>query len=430
MLKKLEKGEANGILAWHPDRLARNSVDGGKIIYLLDMGKLQNLKFPTFWFENTPQGKFMLNLAFGQSKLYIDNLSENTKRGIRQKLRRGEYPGLAPIGYLNDLRTHKIVKDPERFAKVKKLFEEFATGKHTFASLAELGRSMGLTARRKKYLWPSKVREMLMNPFYCGVFRYKGEIYEGIYEPMISKSLFDKIQGIIGKRGKFLRNKRGKRYFAFKSLGMRCGECGRSITAEYKIKKSGREYHYYRCTKKNVVCSQRGIEEKQLDKQFSDLILKISVPEDWIKKMLAKLEEDKRKESKSSGSLISETQQKLQKIEEKLGILLNSYLDQLITPEEYRKTKEKLISQKLDLQQKFSSSKSGDPCPWFAPMKDWILTLKSAKNIALAGKKEEKVEFLQKVGSHYLLTNKKARAELLFPFKAVASRPPDTVWGG
>jgi len=66
MLKLIEKGEANGILSWHADRLARNSVDGGKIIYLLDTGKLQSLKFPTLWFENTPQGKFMLSIAFSQ----------------------------------------------------------------------------------------------------------------------------------------------------------------------------------------------------------------------------------------------------------------------------------------------------------------------------------------------------------------------------
>lgn len=65
MLKKIENGKANGILAWHPDRLARNSVDGGKIIYLIHCGHISGLKFPQFWFEPTPQGKFMLNIAFG-----------------------------------------------------------------------------------------------------------------------------------------------------------------------------------------------------------------------------------------------------------------------------------------------------------------------------------------------------------------------------
>ena len=60
MIERIEKGEASGILAWHPDRLARNSVDGGKIIYLIDTGVISDLKFCTFWFDPTPQGKFML----------------------------------------------------------------------------------------------------------------------------------------------------------------------------------------------------------------------------------------------------------------------------------------------------------------------------------------------------------------------------------
>ena len=60
--------EPVGILAWHPDRLARNSVDGGQIIYSIDTSKIVALRFPTFWFEPTPQGLFMLQVAFGQSK--------------------------------------------------------------------------------------------------------------------------------------------------------------------------------------------------------------------------------------------------------------------------------------------------------------------------------------------------------------------------
>lgn len=88
LLKLIEKGFADGIVTWHPDRLARNSIDGGKIIYLLDTGQLKDLKFPTFWFQNTPQGKFMLNIAFGQSKYYVDNLSENVKRGLHFKAKK------------------------------------------------------------------------------------------------------------------------------------------------------------------------------------------------------------------------------------------------------------------------------------------------------------------------------------------------------
>jgi DNA invertase Pin-like site-specific DNA recombinase len=85
MIARIDRGEADGILAWHPDRLARNALDGGRIIHLLDTGRLGDLKFPTYTFENTSQGKFMLAIMFGQSKYYVDALSENIRRGNRNE---------------------------------------------------------------------------------------------------------------------------------------------------------------------------------------------------------------------------------------------------------------------------------------------------------------------------------------------------------
>ena len=89
MIKRIEKGEADGIVAWHPDRLARNSVDGGWIIHLLDRRVLKDLKFVSYSYEHSPQGMFMLQIMFGQSKYYVDNLSVNVKRGMPQENRDG-----------------------------------------------------------------------------------------------------------------------------------------------------------------------------------------------------------------------------------------------------------------------------------------------------------------------------------------------------
>ena len=126
MLERIEAGEAEGILAWHPDRLARNSVDGGRIIYMLDTGTIKTLKFHRSWFENTPQGKLMLHSEFGFSKYYVDSLSENTKRGLLEKVRRGEYLCIAPIGYINDYRTKQVGRYCERAPRVKDAFERCA----------------------------------------------------------------------------------------------------------------------------------------------------------------------------------------------------------------------------------------------------------------------------------------------------------------
>ncbi len=127
MIQKIyDSKEPVGIISWHPDRLARNSVDGGQIIYLIDIGKIVALRFPCFWFEPTPQGLFMLQVAFGQSKYYSDNLSENVKRGIRQKLRRGEWLTKAPFGYINNPKTKNIESDPLKARIVKKMLAKVA----------------------------------------------------------------------------------------------------------------------------------------------------------------------------------------------------------------------------------------------------------------------------------------------------------------
>src|SRR3989442_6649245 len=109
MLTRIEAGDADGIIAWHPDRLARNSIDGGRIIYLLDTKQLKDLKFATFSFENNSQGKFMLSIIFGYSKYYVDSLSENVRRGLRTKIELGWWPSIAPFGYVNDKETNTII---------------------------------------------------------------------------------------------------------------------------------------------------------------------------------------------------------------------------------------------------------------------------------------------------------------------------------
>ena len=204
MLEKIEKGEGNGILAWHPDRLARNSVDGGKIIYLLDIGHLKNLKFPQHWFENTPQGKFSLNMAFCQSKYFVDSLSENTKRGLRQKVKRGEMPGLAPIGYRNILtndRRKLIVIDKKRSVIVRKAFEMFATGKYRILDIRDFLAKNGILTRGGKK-WPidQVTQHILTNTFYYGHFKFLGEIHEGVHTPIITKKLWDSVQEVWRKR--------------------------------------------------------------------------------------------------------------------------------------------------------------------------------------------------------------------------------------
>lgn len=256
MLKRLVAGEAVGILAWHPDRLARNSVDGGQIIYLVDTGVIKELKFPTFWFDPTPQGKFMLSIAFGQSKYYVNNLSENIKRGHRQKLKNSLWPQTAPLGYLNDKASKLVYIDKKKAPLIKKAFETYAVGNYTLKNLSKIINGLGLVGRRDKMLSVSNFQYLLKNPFYYGLIRYGGEFYEGKHKPIIKKKLFDECQEVMKRKSKPQKVDKMK-YFLYRGF-FHCGECGYTITADRKIKKSGKKYVYYYCTKKNPhhICKQ------------------------------------------------------------------------------------------------------------------------------------------------------------------------------
>ncbi len=171
----------------------------------------------------------MLNIAFGQSKYYVDNLVENIKRGIRQKLRRGEFPGKAPIGYLNEPRLRTIVVDEKKAPLVQQMFETYASGKYSLPQLRNLVATWGLVSRRGKPISLSKMSDVLSSPFYLGMFRYEGELYEGSHSPIISRKLFERVQEVLAQscRAHFKR----KHLFQFAGL-LTCGECGCSITAE------------------------------------------------------------------------------------------------------------------------------------------------------------------------------------------------------
>ena len=433
MLDRIEKGEANGIVSWHPDRLARNSVDGGKIIYLLDTGRLAALKFPQFWFEPTPQGKFMLNIAFGQSKYYVDSLSENTKRGLRQKVRRGEYPGPAPIGYINDSRTKTISVDRNKEKIIRAAFELYAEGKSRMERVAHFLAQQGIKNRNGRIWHDDRIRRLLTNPFYYGHFRYAGEVYEGKHEPIITKKLFDQIQEVMKQRGRPIKEEQAPK--AFLDL-LHCATCGMAITGEYKIKrqKNGNihYYTYYRCTKKrkDMKCHESCIREEELDKQISSLLQKVSLRKDWAGKMLNKLETEKQESAQSLTAFVQEARKKMNVITIKLQRLLDGYLEQDIERENYRIEKAKLMSEKKSLEEqtiRFEQKQNA----WLEPFEKWI---NSASNIEKIARDEnlfpKKVAAKEIFGSNLLLKTKKARGSALPPWSALCAEPPFLNWVG
>jgi DNA invertase Pin-like site-specific DNA recombinase len=359
VIQKLERGLAQGIIAWHPDRLARNSIDGGKIIYLLDTGKIKDLKFPTFWFENTPQGKFMLNIAFGQSKYYIDNLSENVRRGLRQKIRNGVWPHKPTYGYVNNPKTRGIDVDPFASSGIIKAYEAFCKGDKTFTDISKLLFKCGLQQRNGKPLHINEVRKILSDKFYIGIMKFKGEYHPGTHKLFIPKDLFQKVQEELKWR-----EAHHNKSFGFPFLGlMKCSECGASITAEkhtkfYKGTNRRPTYVYYRCTKKMGPCSQKMIKGELLEEQLREIVASCALPESWIPQWLSWVERYEISEKELSASSIQKFQDEIVSLDKKLNILLDGFLENIVDSDTYKRKKNEIFEEKILLEEQIAKLKA------------------------------------------------------------------------
>ena len=418
MIERIENGEAGGILAWHPDRLARNSVDGGKVIYLVDTGKIVSLRFPTFWFEPTPQGKFMLQVAFGQSKYYSDNLVENINRGIRQKVRRGEWLTKAPFGYVNNFKTRNIEPDPHVSKIVVRAFEEFATGQYTMGSLALfLAEELGVETKNRTPLAKASIAQILTNRAYLGFTHHHGEYFPGSFVPILDPTLFDAVQDVLRLKSR-PRKSNVHRHFPFRGL-LTCGECGSSITAQYAHGNGG-QYRYYRCTKKKGFCSQKYLQEKDLAAQFQTRLKSVGLDGEQTAKMLEQVENWNKEAASSSQASIQNLKNRTKDTQAKLDKLVSLYIDGEVEKDSYLVKKEELLKTKVSLANKLTDFGRGKN--WLEPLRNWILDASKSGKLSESDDFPAIKVFVQKIGTNHKLLDKAATFSLKQPWDEVAER--------
>ena len=295
ILEDIRRGRFNGILTWAPDRLSRNAGDLGSIVDLMDQQHLMEIRTYGQIFKNSPNEKFLLMILCSQAKLENDNKSINVKRGLRTRVEMGLWPNPAPTGYMKEKRMDRKCEtliDPERAPVIKKMFEKVAYEQWSGRKLYNwLKFDLNFrTANGKKHLSLGNIYRILESTFYYGIFEYpknSGNWYTGKHEPIITKELFDLVQAQV--KSQVLRVE-GKE-FAFTKM-MTCGLCESGICADEKFKKlkngTTQRYIYYGCTKsRDKQCKCGYTEEKDIIKQFDELLDKINLNEIELKSKIA-----------------------------------------------------------------------------------------------------------------------------------------------
>lgn len=437
VMNRIESGKANGLLVWHPNRLARNAYDGGWIITAMDEGKLAEVKTSTRTYSNTPEDKFMLQLEFGMAKKSSDDNGVAVKRGLKTKLQMGWCPGVAPLGYLNTKIKEKgandIVKDPERFETIRRMWNLMLTGNYTPPQILEIATTKWKFKTRTTKKCPgqalshSGIYRLFTNPYYYGWFEYGNpkQLYKGNHEPMITEDEFDQVQKLLGREG---RPRSKEHRFAFTGL-MKCGNCGAMITAEAKIKrqKNGNVHHYvyYHCTKRrDRNCPEKMVELKTLNSQIDNLVKHLTISDKFKEWAIKYLHEIRQNEAQSNETVLDNKQKSVLQITKQLDNLLLKYTapenenGKLINDQEYQALKNRLIKEKNNLEEELKNHGQA--------IEDWVDLSERTFNFAryarvwfANGDMDTRRAVFSALGSHLIIKDQKINVELHPYFKTI-----------
>lgn len=421
MIQKIKNDEADGILCWKLNRLARNPVDGGTISWLLQTGIMKHVF--TFGRSYYPTDNvLMMAVELGMANQFIRDLSTDTKRGLRNKAERGWYPCHSVLGYMHNpmkLKGEKeIVKDSERFEWVQKMLKMVASGKYTPPEVYRLAtKEWKLTNKHGQKFALSSWYAMLNNPFYYGWYEYpanSGIWHKGKHEPMITQAEFEKTQIILGRRG----TTRPQKY-SFKYTGaIQCGVCGAAITAEHKVKKckNGNKhfYIYYHCTgRKDPNCNQKVIEEKDLEKEILRILNRIKIHPTFLDWAIDKLRKENKEEIEEKKQLLENRKKEYETCDKKLGRLMDMRINGELSEGEFASKKDELSQEKARLRANLDACENNSA--------NWIDKLEETKELlnfaqdALDrfkhGDEEKRKEIFKAIGSNLSLSDKKLNIE-------------------
>ena len=324
----------DGLVVHKIDRLARNTFN-----YLLLKSKLRTSGVRLYsvveTIDETPMGEFMEHIMAAQAEFYSANLASEVKKGIEEKLLRGQWPaGAPPVGYL--MRQGRVVVDPARGAFMRRAFELWAEGTMTANQVAEAVYQQGLVGRSGKPIQGKNLCELLKKPFYYGLMRVNNHDYPGTHAPLISRELFERCQEVFRqKRGTGRKPRRHLTFLLGKRI--RCPWCARSLTTDHHQKKSGKVYRYYRCHPPVCTYSTRA---EFLEEQVCQALLKLRLPERLLPPLRRRLVQARRYRSLEQADRIRHLRHEAQRHDEELRQLAQAYATGKLTSDHYEQRRQ------------------------------------------------------------------------------------------
>jgi len=427
MMTRLQKDpRIAGVISHKVDRLLRNFKDYALVDDLMSAGV--DFQFVTGNYDNSPVGKLGLGVQVLFAKHYLDNLSQEVKKGLNERmLEKRKWSFIAPIGYLN--KDREIIPDPDRFTILREAWQRYATGAYAVPQIVDWLYAQGLrtrgSARRPagRKLYRSPVYAMFNNPFYYGMMRFNGQLIPGTHEPMVSKTTFDRVQEILKNRG----NPRPlEKEFTYRGF-LVCGECGRAVTAEEQ-----KGHIYYRCTKSKGgarSCGQKYLREESLEAQLTAQLKALEIPAAVYGLLRKPMQDAHAQEKEFRDKAIAVLRRRQDEIQSRQDVLLNLLIEGTVSKDVYNEKYTALQNEKAMILIELEAHKRANE-RHFEEMETLFSFVQRLADIFTTGDSDRKMTLLKVLASNATLESQKARLNLRPAFAVVAKMGPRSDWQG
>ena len=224
---------------------------------------------------DTPEGIILESLLEGMNQYYSAELSQKVKRGMRETRLKGNFQGGGlPYGYR--IENRKVVIDETKAEVVRYMYEQYSKGVYVRDIISALT-AKGILYKGKPFA-RNTVYGILQNEKYSGIYRHGDEVYENIYPRLLPQDLYESV------RRKVESNKFGKRSVKTVYLlrnKVRCGYCGKPISAETGTARNGEIKRYYKCIGRKKY--QNGCQKTQVPKEFLENFILNAIIEEMSK---------------------------------------------------------------------------------------------------------------------------------------------------
>ncbi len=416
--------ETIAIIADKVDRTQRRISEIPLLEEPINAGKIE-LHFRTEGYilhkDSQSHEKLMWGINVLMAQSYIDNLSDNVKRSLEHKLRKGECIRAAPLGYLNTKDKNDnstVIVDPVRGSLVKRIFEEYATGAFTLADMARRAKKLGLRTKKGLHVNKSTIHELIQNPFYYGIMTVKGVEYPHFYETLISKEIFMTCKDVrLGWNKKPF--KYGGKDFLFRGL-ITCATTGKVVTAETKTKTYAngktQTWTYLAAWNPNYPSKKVYVREDKIIKQVADVFAKIGIRDpEILKEVIEYLKQTNELKTRDHNKETAILKKEHSEIENKLDSLLNLRISNEITTEEFNAKKQQLKDRQYEITRLLQTYDNADDK--FTETFEKLLNLSSRAYETFIGSEiSEKRKMIKMVFQNLQLKGSKLSYSLRFPF--------------